>query len=78
MNFSLLDHLDEISPRPILLLAGEKSFSKGFSEEAYKNSVEPHELVIVPGANHIDLYDRVDLIPFDKLEDFFKKNLKVE
>ncbi|MDI6666709.1 alpha/beta hydrolase [Leuconostoc falkenbergense] len=76
MNFSLLDHLEDISPRPIMLIAGENSFSQSFSKSAYQHSAEPHELIIVPKANHIDLYDRVDLIPFDKLENFFAQNLK--
>ena len=75
MNYSLLGHLDSISPRPILFIIGEKAHSRYFSEDAYKLAAEPKELVIVPGATHVDLYDRVDMIPFDKLEDFFTKAL---
>jgi len=75
MNFRLLDNIAWISPRPILLLAGEDAFSRYFSEDAYQAASEPKELHLVPDANHIDLYDRTDLIPFDKLEEFFTANL---
>jgi fermentation-respiration switch protein FrsA (DUF1100 family) len=64
-----------LSPRPILLIAGEKAHSRYYSEDVYKLASEPKELVIVPGASHCDLYDKVDLIPFDKLETFFNTNL---
>ena len=50
--------------------------SRSFSEDAYKAAKEPKELMIIPNANHVDLYDRVDLIPFDKLESFFKESFK--
>lgn len=75
MNFSLLDHLSDISPRPILLIAGENAHSRYFSEDAIEQAKDPKELYIVPGANHVDLYDRVDLIPFDKIENFLKQAL---
>lgn len=76
MNFSLLDHIKSISPRPILFIMGENAHSRYFTEDSYKMAAEPKELYIVKGARHIDLYDRKDLIPFDKLESFFKANLK--
>ncbi len=76
MNFPLLSHIKSISPRPILFIMGEKAHSRYFTEDAYKMASEPKELVIVPGARHIDLYDRTDMIPFDKLESFFKEYLK--
>lgn len=76
MNFFALDYIKEISPRPILFIAGDRAHSKGFSERAYELAAEPKELYIVEDAEHIDLYDRVDRIPFDKLESFFKENLK--
>lgn len=76
INFSLLDFIDEISPRPILFIIGDRAHSKFFSENAYDKALEPKEIYIVPDAEHIDLYDRTDRIPFDKLEDFFKTNLK--
>lgn len=76
MNFPLLSYIETISPRPILFIMGENAHSRYFTEEAYKRAAEPKELIIVPRARHIDLYDRVDMIPFDKLESFFKTNLK--
>jgi fermentation-respiration switch protein FrsA (DUF1100 family) len=76
MNMPILTYIKEISPRPILIIAGEKAHSKYFSETAFQNANEPKELVIVPNAVHVDLYDKVDVIPFDKLETFFKGYLK--
>lgn len=76
MNLPLLTYIKEISPRPILFVHGEKAHSHYFSETAYANATEPKELMIVPGANHTDLYDRLDVIPFDKLTAFFQANLK--
>ncbi len=73
MNFPSLTHISEISPRPILFIAGEKAHSLGYSETAFANAAEPKELYIVPDSNHVDLYDQVDKIPFDKLESFFKE-----
>ncbi|MEU6511234.1 alpha/beta hydrolase [Streptomyces sp. NPDC046942] len=75
MNFPLLSKLEWISPRPILLVTGDKAHSKYFSDDAYKLAAEPKELYVVPGAGHVDMYDKTDLIPFDKLEEFFTKNL---
>jgi fermentation-respiration switch protein FrsA (DUF1100 family) len=75
MNFYPFNDIETISPRPMLFVAGEIAHSREFSDEAYKLAGEPKELVIVPGAGHVDLYDRVNLIPFDKLTNFFKKNL---
>ena len=76
INFGPLAHLKDISPRPILLITGEHAHSRYFSEDVYKQAAEPKELYVVPGARHIDLYDRTDLIPFDKLEAFFTEHLK--
>jgi fermentation-respiration switch protein FrsA (DUF1100 family) len=76
MNFYPFNDIETISPRPMLFIAGEKAHSIEFSEDAYKLAAEPKELYIVPGAGHVDLYDRVNLIPFAKLTDFFTKNLK--
>lgn len=75
LNFSLLAHIESISPRPILFIMGENAHSRYFTEDAYKMAAEPKELCVVKGARHIDLYDRKDLIPFDRLESFFKENL---
>lgn len=76
MNMPLLSYIEEISPRPVLLIHGEKAHSRYFSEAAFKAAKEPKELLIVEGANHVDLYDQTDKIPFTKLADFFMKNLK--
>lgn len=75
MNFYPLSDIETISPRPMLFITGDKAHSREFSEDAYKRAAEPKELFIVPGAGHVDLYDRVKLIPFDKLASFFDKNL---
>ncbi|MGV8144662.1 MAG: alpha/beta hydrolase [Methanothermobacter sp.] len=77
MNYPLLTHINSISPRPILFIMGEHAHSRYFSEDAYKSAEEPKELYIVPNAGHVDLYDKTDLIPFDKLEAFFRENLKL-
>ncbi len=77
MNMPILTYIKEISPRPMLVIAGENAHSRYFSEDAYKTANEPKELVIIPKAVHVDLYDRMNIIPFDKLENFFKANLSV-
>jgi len=76
INFYPFADIETISPRPILFITGENAHSREFSEDAYKLAVEPKELYIVPGAGHVDLYDRVNYIPFDKLTFFFSKYLK--
>ncbi|XAZ25794.1 alpha/beta hydrolase [Sinorhizobium sp. B11] len=75
LHFRPFDHVDMISPRPVLLIAGEYAHSRFFSEQAIAKAAEPRELFIVPGAGHVDLYDKVDLIPWDKLESFFDQHL---
>lgn len=75
LHFRPFDHVDMISPRPILLVAGENAHSLFFSKQAFERAAEPKELFIVPGAGHVDLYDRVNLIPFDKLQSFFDQHL---
>jgi fermentation-respiration switch protein FrsA (DUF1100 family) len=75
MNMPLLTYIAEIAPRPVLLIHGEKAHSRYFSETAYAAAAEPKELLIIPGANHTDLYDRVNVIPFDKLQSFFNQHL---
>lgn len=76
MNAPQLTYIAEISPRPILLIHGEKAHSRYMSETAYAAAAEPKELLIIPGANHVDLYDQMDKIPFDKLTEFFTQNLQ--
>jgi fermentation-respiration switch protein FrsA (DUF1100 family) len=75
VNFYPFAQIETISPRPVLFIAGEKAHSIEFSEDAYRRAAEPKELLIVPNAGHVDLYDRVNLIPFDKLTEFFRGNL---
>ncbi len=75
MNFPLLSKLEWISPRPILFVTGEHAHPRYFSEDTYELAAEPKELYVVPNAGHVDLYDKVDLIPFDKLDEFFTENL---
>ena len=76
MNFYPFNDIETISPRPMLFITGDQAHSKEFSEDAYKRAAEPKELYYVPGAGHVDLYDRVNLIPFARLNDFFSRNLK--
>lgn len=75
MNMPILSYIKEISPRPILLVHGEKAHSRYFAETAFANAAEPKELMIIPGASHTDLYDKVDVIPFDKITSFFTQHL---
>lgn len=60
-----------------VFITGDQAHSREFSEDAYKRAAEPKGLVFVPGARHVDLYDRVNLIPWDKLESFFNRHLAV-
>lgn len=76
INFYPFNDIETLSPRPLLLIAGANAHSLEFSEDAYQRAAEPKELVIIPDAGHVDLYDRVGLIPFDKLTSFFRSNLK--
>lgn len=78
MNMPILTYLKEIAPRPMLLIAGENAHSRYFSEDIYKAAAEPKELMIIPNAVHVDLYDKLDVIPFDKLSSFFNEYLKAE
>jgi fermentation-respiration switch protein FrsA (DUF1100 family) len=75
MNFYPFNDIETISSRPMLFITGDVAHSREFSEEAYKLAAEPNELIIVPGAGHVDLYDRVNLVPFDKLQSFFDQHL---
>lgn len=75
MNMPILSYIKEISPRPILFVHGENAHSRYFAETAYAAAAQPKELLIVQGANHVDLYDRMDKIPFDGMTTFFTKYL---
>jgi uncharacterized protein len=75
MLFWSYQHLNWISPRPVMFITGDRAHSRTFTEHAYTKASEPKELLIVPGAGHVDLYDRMNLIPWDKLQSFFDKHL---
>lgn len=74
-NFPLEQRIETIE-QPKLIVTGEKAHSRYMAEEAYNRLKDPKELVIVPNATHVDLYDQMDKIPFDKFDEFFKENLK--
>ena len=75
MTMPLLAYAGEIR-NPVLMIHGEKAHSRYFSEDAYKKLTGSNkELLIIPNASHVDLYDRKDVIPFNKIETFFKTNL---
>ncbi len=76
VHFYPFNDIESISPRAMLFITGDQAHSKEFSEDAYQRASEPKELFYVKGANHVDLYDRVNLIPFEKLNNFFIRNLK--
>ncbi len=81
INQPILTYSNEIRSA-VLMIHGEKAHSCYMSRDAYKNMTENSnytdnkELMIIPNAVHTDLYDRKDIIPFDKIEEFFKNNLK--
>lgn len=75
-NFSLMNNIKELSPRPLLLITGDKAHSKYFSDDVYAKAGDAKEMIVVPGATHTDLYDQMDKIPFDQLEKFFDNHLK--
>ena len=76
MNMPILQYSHEIRSA-VLLVHGEKAHSRYFSETAYKKLTgDNKELLIIPGANHVDLYDQVDVIPFAKLRSFFEAHLR--
>jgi fermentation-respiration switch protein FrsA (DUF1100 family) len=81
LNMPILRYSSEIRSA-VLMIHGEKAHSCYFSRDAYADMVKDNpyadnkELLIIPGAVHTDLYDRKDIIPFDKIQQFFKANLK--
>ena len=76
INMPILQYSDEIR-NPVLMIHGEKAHSRYFGEDAFKKLTGNNkELLIIPDASHVDLYDNKDKIPFDKLEAFFTANLK--
>lgn len=76
INFPLMSRADEIE-NAVLVIHGEKAHSRYFGEDAFnKLKGDNKELMIIPGASHTDLYDNLQAIPFDKMEEFFYNNLK--
>ena len=76
INMPILVYSDEIRSA-VLIIHGEKAHSRYFSEDAFKKlKGDNKELFIVEGANHVDLYDNLEKIPFDKIETFFRTYLK--
>ena len=76
INMPILQYSNEIR-NAVLMIHGEKAHSCYFSKDAFKNlKGDNKELMIIPNAVHTDLYDKVDIIPFDKIEEFFRRNLK--
>lgn len=76
MNMPILEYSGEIQ-NAVLMLHGENAHSRYFSEDAYKKlKGKNKELLIIKGANHVDLYNNLEKIPFDKIEKFYKENLK--
>ena len=73
--FPLMTNLDMLAPRKAFLVAGADAHSRYYSEDVQAKAPDSVDLLIVPGADHVDLYDRKDLIPFDRLDEFFTKNL---
>lgn len=70
INFGQMRNLADLAPRPVLVITGDQAHSRYMSETVHQQ-IAQSELIVVPGARHIDLYDRVDLIPFDRLDQFF-------
>ncbi|MGE8047250.1 alpha/beta hydrolase [Pseudomonas monteilii] len=74
-SFPMYANIEMISPRPVLLVAGENAHSRYYSEDVYNAASEPKTLLLVPNADHVDLYDQMDKIPLDKLTAFFDQHL---
>lgn len=71
-----MSRADEIESA-VLIIHGEKAHSRYLGEDAFKKLTgDNKELLIIPGASHVDLYDNLNAIPFDKIENFFTDNLK--
>ena len=76
INMPLLAYSDEIRSA-VLMIHGEKAHSRYFSEDAFKKlKGDNKELFIIPGASHVDLYDNLEVIPFERIRDFFQSSLK--
>ncbi|MEY8042337.1 hypothetical protein AB8O55_23255 [Saccharopolyspora cebuensis] len=74
-GFHQMANIDMLAPRKALLVAGADAHSRYYSEDVQAKAPGTVGLVIVPGADHVGLYDRKELIPFDRLDEFFTNNL---
>ncbi|WP_416968713.1 alpha/beta hydrolase [Streptomyces sp. 4F14] len=74
-GYRQMTNIDLLAPRRALLVTGSEAHSRYYSEDVQKTAPEAVDLLVVPGADHVDLYDRKDVIPFDRLDAFFTKNL---
>lgn len=75
-DFNLMDNIEELGNTPVMLITGTAAHSKYFSDNVYAKIKGKKEEIVVPGATHVDLYDQMDKIPFDRLVAFFDDNLK--
>jgi fermentation-respiration switch protein FrsA (DUF1100 family) len=77
MNFFPFAQIETVSPRPLLFIVGERAVSACFSEDACSKAKEPKELYVIPGASHVDLYDRPEYMKYSlkKMDEFFKQHL---
>ena len=75
MNFYPFNDIETISPRPMLFVMGEKAHSQPFTTDAFAKAPQPKELLIIPFADHFDLYDKPEFIPIEQLSNFFNDNL---
>ena len=74
LNYNLTDHIDEIFPRPVMFVVGDRAKSRFFSDMAYEKAAEPKRLEVVPDCNHVDLYDDTAKIPFDGIAQFLRES----
>lgn len=75
-NFSLMENIKELSPRPLLMITGSNAHSKYFTDDVYEKASEPKQKIVVENATHTDLYDCMDKIPFAEITEFLNTNLK--
>ncbi|MFJ8770418.1 alpha/beta hydrolase [Streptomyces clavifer] len=73
--FQQMTNIDMLAPRKAIMVTGSEAHSRYYSEDVQKMAPDTIDLLVVPGADHVDLYDRKDIIPFGKLDEFFTKNL---
>lgn len=75
MNFEATRRINEISPRPVMMVTSEEAHSKAFTDETFERLNNPKQLVVLPHGQHVDFYDDLSIIPIDKFVQFFKDHL---